>query len=695
MASQLVDFEDDWWGWDGRPYQVGFWNNWSKDGAASLTLTLPSNASKVLLSLITLFIYIVGGCTWNIICFAAHQLLSTDKAKDGLYHQRQAVLRNSMSPSSSLWYFIKLGRFWRSNARRSWRRQLPFILINLLHILCFAVAAVMSVQVAYTGHAVLIRPTKCGIGQLVNGTDATSDITYRSKAAADIRKSMLLSMEYARNCYGEEAAVKTPQSCKFFRTTQLPYELEVEVPCPLRPRSLCRNSSAGTIRLQSEMLDSHTFFGINSRKKDRIEFGKAAVCTPLPYTEDPNYVEKGPAVTGPSIPEGLVNITFKYSIPPITFLRNESSGGFANVQPYYITVLPFSPEYPNVTSADGSTFKLINELRPSDADVSLALLHNQALYLNSTEDFLFGTRTFRDKDTCKCNNLPLGVTGSYLAQSFSPFVCLERTRFCNPAADRCTPWDAFNNLLHLNTSGVPHYNLMHDLGLNDRQKETVSLIGTVSALATFAQVLQSIGGSSLLAQDKLLESAGTMSLAVEPDQYRREIEHWFQIQLALLQRGFVERLYPPQVVDPFFIDNNEVHAVALCRAQMVHQAEYVSYSVLGLVLVLVLGLLMIAASLGLEPGVRWWRERREVGAYEQMEWDTGELLHLQRLAYEASGQGTWNDDYSSVPTTERDEMITFPLSLADGSNAAEPKLLSSRSVSDQQRREATSCYAGL
>ncbi|KAJ5021922.1 hypothetical protein PSV08DRAFT_345893 [Bipolaris maydis] len=46
----------------------------------------------------------------------------------------------------------------------------------------------------------------------------------------------------------------------------------------------------------------------------------------------------------------------------------------------------------------------------------------------------------------------------------------------------------------------------------------------------------------MLAQDKLIESAGTMSLKVESNQTEIEFENWFHIQIAAMQHGFTKHI---------------------------------------------------------------------------------------------------------------------------------------------------------
>jgi hypothetical protein len=74
------------------------------------------------------------------------------------------------------------------------------------------------------------------------------------------------------------------------------------------------------------MLDSHMDFGINGRMQDRVQYGKAAVCTPLPYTENPDFGQVRPVETSVIVPEGFSNITFNNMTPPFWAAANGTGG---------------------------------------------------------------------------------------------------------------------------------------------------------------------------------------------------------------------------------------------------------------------------------------------------------------------------------------------------------------------------------
>jgi hypothetical protein len=164
------------------------------------------------------------------------------------------------------------------------------------------------------------------------------------------------------------------------------------------------------------------------------------------------------------------------------------------------SVYPHSPGSTRET-ADGTKPQLNPELQMSNADVVVAMLVNQVIYLNSSNDILFGTRRFLGNVDCRCNNLPAGANVAYASQTISPFVCVEQVIFRNPVTGQSTPWGSHSNLMNMSVVEPPFLSLSHDIGLNARRKETVSLIGMASNLATFSTVWETAGGSSLLAQD--------------------------------------------------------------------------------------------------------------------------------------------------------------------------------------------------
>jgi hypothetical protein len=87
---------------------LGMWTNWSRGRVLGATLTLSREDGNYLLSFTAFFIGFVSTRFWRIMCFILHNLFSTSTPRDALYHQQQAILRNSYSADSGLLVFVQL-----------------------------------------------------------------------------------------------------------------------------------------------------------------------------------------------------------------------------------------------------------------------------------------------------------------------------------------------------------------------------------------------------------------------------------------------------------------------------------------------------------------------------------------------------------------------------------------------------------
>lgn len=102
---------------------------------------------------------------WRLGCFALHRYFSTVEPQDGLYHQRQAILRNSDTAQDGAWRLLKTMSAWRSGRRTTHplRRLLPTIVTAFLISATFGVASIFSSNVtSETLNQVLLEGTRCG-----------------------------------------------------------------------------------------------------------------------------------------------------------------------------------------------------------------------------------------------------------------------------------------------------------------------------------------------------------------------------------------------------------------------------------------------------------------------------------------------------------------------------------------------------
>lgn len=97
--------------------------------------------------------------------------------------------------------------------------------------------------------------------------------------------------------------------------------------------------------------------------------------------------------------------------------------------------------------------------------------------------------------------------------------------------------------------------------------------------------------------------------------------------------------------------------------------RYSSFSVLGLSLIIALGTTLIILDLSLESILGWWDQKLHRNPYQRLEWQSNEILQLQRLAHEAYGAGRWEKVNQRVPVTHGQDN----LAMLDTSNEKHPR----------------------
>ena len=142
---------------------TGAWTNWSQGRIAGTTLTLPSQHGAYLVAFLALFVRFAGSHFWGLCCYACFQMRSSQVPRDGIYHQQQAILRNSASALRSLVDWAKMTLAWRKQGQRPALRSAGFMIWAVIHVSIFAVAGIFSSKVTRTGSEVLMRGDICGM----------------------------------------------------------------------------------------------------------------------------------------------------------------------------------------------------------------------------------------------------------------------------------------------------------------------------------------------------------------------------------------------------------------------------------------------------------------------------------------------------------------------------------------------------
>jgi hypothetical protein len=121
-----------------------------------------------------------------------------------------------------------------------------------------------------------------------------------------------------------------------------------------------------------------------------------------------------------------------------------------------------------------------------------------------------------------------------------------------------------------------------------------------------------------------------------------------------------------------YMHSSHIHIASMVRSnvvQRIRSMRYSSFSVLGLSLIVTFGTVLIVLDLSLEGILSWWDQKRHRDPYQRLEWQSNEILQLQRLAHEAYGAGTWERVNHHVPVTDCKDR----LAVLDTSNVKHPR----------------------
>jgi hypothetical protein len=135
------------------------------------------------------------------------------------------------------------------------------------------------------------------------------------------------------------------------------------------------------------------------------------------------------------------------------------------------------------------------------------------------------------------------------------------------------------------------------------------------------------------------------------NQWQKEVTIWFSTALAKEQAWAVEWASGLRNIDGSVISLPQAELqdaptskqlVAQCHAQLVRDSSsFMNFSVLGLVLVLVLGGVIILLGLSTDTVVGWIRTRKGRKVWKAEQWHNEETLALQKAANERAG--LWKD----------------------------------------------------
>ncbi|KAF2134171.1 hypothetical protein P153DRAFT_381353 [Dothidotthia symphoricarpi CBS 119687] len=621
-----------------NPVYLGVWTNWSSGSLTGLTLTVTLQNGGLLIAFLALFVTFTGTCFWTIVSFAVHQIQSQQTPQNAIYHQRQAILRNSGTSAEALWRLLRMSWTWRRYApTTSIRRSLLPLAMSILTLSVFAIAGIFSSRVATSRDGdVLVVGNKCAT---VNSSRFTTQdfgliqtyLTSRIRSSAN----------YAATCYTNTSST---QSCRAFVRHSLPYEVTKRAACPFPGNDRICRSAKGAIRLDSGFIDSHFDLGINSRLSGRFLYRTVNECAPV---QSKGYARVNSS-SSPSIVEFLYGPDRNTCQNECTFdyVAERSKNPQGN-NDYTLSISTHYAESDDINSAVFNTWNPIPELLLPHADISIIFLAaNEIPFFAPVDDPWFAAG-HQGPVNISIASRDIQVYGS--DEPARALACTQQYQFCNPALegdDGCTPLLGIYEATTASPALFPHP--------TDRERFSWSASAILNMAGGFTELIRTLRSGSLLARDSL---SGGGQYALPSNQWELELEHWFKFTLADVQRAILD-----QAIGPVYPDARRFHSPpssaverAICDNQKVRSDSFTSFNVLGLVLIVSIGGFIMILS-ALLP----WATRRILGhrrPFTSLEWIANDTLQLQRLAHEALGAGDWEGACDDYPRTRKGDLL--------------------------------------
>jgi hypothetical protein len=595
------------------PIYRGIWINHEFGLARGLTLTTSTNGTAFLIAFLALFVSVVGAQFWAILRFLLHQYGSTDRIHSLKYYQQQVVLRNDTSALHAAWDLIRVGRKWRQVKAASGLRDVYLPLLAVLSIISFGIAGVFSSQISKAASPTFLLDGK-----------ACSAFTPRSKMDLDnfeldsVRAHTFLDASiFVRACYNKDnAAVDCGQSM----IDKIPSTVST-VPCPF-DSSLCLEKTA--FRLDTGLIDSHTMLGFNSHLIDRLYFRKVAECSSLNISNHltvwngtDNSISVADLYLGAV---GDKNVTTRH------------------VQTYVEKTMNYQYTVKGGNSVVfGGVWEPIPGLVRNDSALSvIALSLNDLLFFEPSDDPFFPihqefTIPASEVEDNVVRNISLKLYGK--DSPITALGCLDQFQICKNSA-HCT---ALN-------SGEDFGDVLENL--SSMQKILFSVFKRAAAEMYISNPIIYRENRMLNAEDYV---SSNFAGKIAKNQRHVEIQYWFDTTSALLQRSIAIFGYLGASITFSRLSTEEKGV--LCPTIMIRSnGGYQNFSVVGMIIVFVLGGLIIAVGWNIETfseRVFGWPARTTRAS----QWWYDGAFQLQRAQFERAEIGPWSDMDEFVPTS--------------------------------------------
>ncbi|KAF2185849.1 hypothetical protein K469DRAFT_532581, partial [Zopfia rhizophila CBS 207.26] len=86
--------------------------NWAYGKIQGVISTLSQERGGFLIAFLALYVTFTSKSMWTVACFIIHRRLYSTSRQDGLYDQRQAILRNAESAHNAVLSLLHAGLSW-------------------------------------------------------------------------------------------------------------------------------------------------------------------------------------------------------------------------------------------------------------------------------------------------------------------------------------------------------------------------------------------------------------------------------------------------------------------------------------------------------------------------------------------------------------------------------------------------------
>jgi hypothetical protein len=544
---------------DSYPVYLGLWTNWSYGAILGKTLTVTRANGALIIAFIAFFVAATGSQMWRILCFILHNIYSDSKPQDAVYHQRQAILRNSGSPVTGLWEFVLLIWAWRKTPNQSFAKLIPVSFMATLIACSLIVASGFSSRVAL-GDEVLIDGGECGIVSARRAT-LVDDYFLRIKPYYALKEEGIA--DYAQRCYTKDTE---EAGCNTLVRRSLPITSNGSAECPFE-KSLCLAENTNLL-LDTGLLDSHLDLEINSPPNLRFQYRRTLHCAPLTTTGYKSNITDTLNRTytrymyGSWIVENIkFNCNCSYAVPtdvlrPTQKLLIEAASTGYKLELVFpnsfhlrseLVLMDISAVTAYSTNGtfdtDISSFIPIAEFSKTDVDLDLIFLTaNTVAFVEKSEDLWYrATSPVKVRASAMQGDDATVTTTFWEADEPAwPMGCNTQHQFCNPSSsqeNQCTKLSGFDDAIaYAETIFDPKSGLMHWFSrILDQAGSLSDLISTQGPKTLTSRF-------SLISKD--------VQARLKPNQWQIDVTSWFSHRLAALQMQVVSTASGPSRTNP-------------------------------------------------------------------------------------------------------------------------------------------------